>query len=159
VFDHIQFPWVSVFDRLSWDPNNSAKASASSKQVNDINHRAVLEKQSMLVHPSVHSSVCNFQRQDFGIGGLNLDLNLGLPNIVSGNSLNSTSSTTVLCQRCHSSSHPRHACKAPIKCDTCFGWCHVAASCQENWRPLDNFAKDCASFDYSNVTSQMLKNN
>jgi len=82
---------------------------------------------------------------------LNLDLNLGSLFGVSKGLVDLFSSVPVSCLRCHSSSYSRFACKAPIKCDKCLGWGHVAASCRANWenlqrrvngRPLDNFTKD-----------------
>jgi hypothetical protein len=74
----------------------------------------------------------DLQRQSAERSSLNLDLNLGSLNDSSHGVINSPSSAPMLCQRCHSSSHPRYACKAPIKCNTCFGWSRVAASCRAN---------------------------
>jgi len=70
---------------------------------------------------------------------------------------------TVRCRRCLSPSHTRQACTAPIKCNVCLGWGHVAASCQQQWkrlqdastgRTLDNFVdrqpKDLDSSNWFN---------
>lgn len=98
---------------------------------------------------------------------LNFDLNLEPPIHDSGiSNVVNPPSFTVQCQRCHSSSHSRHECTAPIKCDKCLGWGHVAATCSENWKSLqdrlrgvllDNFAKDFGDlFDYSSWFNPQL---
>lgn len=119
-------------NRSAWKPKRNHRASVHHHNVNQF---AVPELQNGSVLASVRPPV---QEQDAGLDCLNLDLNLGPSNNASVVSnagappMNLTPSAPVLCRRCHSSSHPRHACKAPIKCDNCFGWGHVAVSCHEN---------------------------
>lgn len=72
---------------------------------------------------------------------LNLELNLGPANVNAGVFNINNTLANVLCRRCHSSSHPRHACKSPIKCDVYFGWGHVAASCRLKWERLQENMK------------------
>lgn len=166
-------PRISVFKRIQFPRRSNAARSGKSawkpKRTQSQRFQAIFDNQggvpdvqNISVHHSVHAS---HQRHASSQDDLNLDLNLGSFNFVNGAPVNlapsvaETSSVPVLCRRCHSSSHPRHACRAPIKCDFCLGWGHVAASCIEKWKSwqscvnlekIDNFGKDFgAGLDYS----------
>lgn len=139
MFKRVQFPRRSNFAQLgkaTWKPK---RIQSQVNQVLNDNQGFAPESQSNSGFHSAHSSA---QRQVSLQDDLNLDLNLGPANYASrvlGNlapSVAMTSSAPVLCRHCHSASHPRCACKAAIKCHKCFGWGHVAVSCNENWRFL-----------------------
>lgn len=133
VFDHIQFPRRSVFDRLSQIPN-SANVQNTMNVVHAVRRKISPKSPGCSVLQSAHASIQRHSPE----GNLNLDLNLGPSINVSGNSNALASSSIVLCRRCHSSSHSRRECRAPIKCDKCLGWGHVAVSCHENWKSLQS---------------------
>lgn len=139
VFERLHFPRVSVFERLNWNRNNSAKGNQSSRraprEIFRPVHRPVGNLSSRRSNLDLNL-VDKVRQHDWNSERLNLDLNLAPVNVVSRDSIEVTSSAPVRCRRCLSSSHPRHACRSPIKCSKCFMWGHIAAACNENWKRL-----------------------
>lgn len=138
VFHRISFPRRSVFERLRWV---RARPDRHSSNAGNLECDSGKQSEQPAVHPQAPPP------ED---SNLDLNLHLGRPTFGPLNEQpNGRASPTVRCRRCLSSSHTRHECTFQIKCNACFGWGHVAVSCQQQWerlqtasagRVLDSFA-------------------
>nr|AWA45197.1 hypothetical protein SS81E14_000014 [Saccharum spontaneum] len=163
MLDNIQRSNQSIYEQFKL--NSAGSCRSLNKHV--VNEPYVLHQVSHSVRAfgqqrAIHNATFQIPDLNFQLPsepGLNLDLNLN-----SGNNSNagvdpSVSLGTVFCRHCLSISHSRWDCTAPIKCDACLGWGHIAVNCDQKWkrlienmkgRRLDNFAKDFGgNFDYS----------
>jgi hypothetical protein len=163
MLDNIQRSNQSIYEQFKL--NSAGSCRSLDKHV--VNEPSVLHQVSHSVHASGQQRSADnaaFQIPDLNIHlpsepDLNLDLNLNFGNNSNAGADPSVSLDTVSCRRCYSISHSRWDCTAPIKCDACSGWGHIAVNCDQKWkrlvenmkgRRLDNFAKDFGgNFDYS----------
>lgn len=123
------FPRSSVFKRIQFPQQLDPRKSFRSTWIQKPGPSSV--------HPSLQQNFSDKSTPD-----LNLNLNLGMADsnpgftTVLAPSLSLSSSASVRCRRCHSSSHSSSACTAPIKCDKCLEWGHIVATCNSSWRVL-----------------------
>lgn len=123
VFQRILFPKRQSLSQQKWVRKRPVSQSGTSVILDDCSVQQI-------VQPSVHQQTPSSPNS-------NLDLNLHLGRQSFGHEKlpineppNGRALTVVRCRRCLSSTHARHECRFQIKCNVCFEWGHVAASCQ-----------------------------